>query len=450
MMTRFLVPKLTYRMMAVAAGTIAITCVVTWYWSREPLPHEIRIAAGQHDGLYHMFAENLAERLRGRGVRRVRVIETAGTEANVELLREGGADLALIQTVSPTPKGLAGIAPLFPEPLHFLARRNKKIRAPKDLKGKRVALGLKGSSMRQTSHKLLAHYAVAVTDVQDKEEYFGVLDTDVHVDAALVTTCWMNPALVKLLQRPDLELIGIDDHEGLAMRHPWLTATTIPRGLYPGKSPVPAQPVPTVAVTALLVGRSDASDRLVRESLAALYETDLRSSFPAVLSANAARNYDAAVMHPSVANYHNPSAALNRVAQALEFISKSKEALLAVVAFALLLWGLVRRWREQAANAADQAQKQKLDDFIARTLTVELEQMEVTDAEQLRPFLRRVTQIKQEALRELTREKVRGDHLFAIFLSQCAALSEKIQMRMMYGRMSDGAEQALSGSPGTP
>jgi TRAP transporter TAXI family solute receptor len=434
--------------MAVAAGTIAVACVVTWYWSRQTLPREIRIAAGQHDGLYHMFAQNLAERLRGRCGRPVRVIETAGTEANVELLRDGGAELALIQTVSPTPEGLAGIAPLFPEPLHFLARRRKGIHGPKDLKGKRAALGLKGSSMRQTSHTLLTHYAVA--DVQDAEEYFGALDTDDRVDAALVTTCWMNPALVKLLQRPDLELIGIDDQDGLAMRHPWLTAPTIPRGLYPGKSPVPPKPVRTVAVTALLVGRSDASDRLVRESLAALYETDLRSAFPAVLSAKAARNYDAAVMHPSVANYHDPSAALNRVAQALEFISKSKEALLGVVAFALLLWGLVRRWREQVANAADQAQKQKLDDFIARTLTVELEQMEVTDPEQLRPFLRRVTQIKQEALRELTREKVRGDQLFAIFLSQCAALSEKIQMRMMYGRMSDAVEQALSGSPGTP
>ena len=75
--------------------------------------------------------------------------------------------------------------------------------------------------------------------------------------------------------------------------------------------------------------------------------------------------------------------------------------------------------------------------FHIAEVTVELEQMEVTDPEQLRPFLRRVTQIKQEALRELTSEKVRGDQLFAIFLSQCAALSDKIQMRMIYGRLSE-------------
>ena len=93
-------------------------------------------------------------------------------------------------------------------------------------------------------------------------------------------------------------MIGIDDPDGLAMRHPWLTATTIPRGLYPGKSPKPPEPVRTVAVTALLAGRADASDGWSARRSAALYETDLRSSFPAVLSAKAAKDYDAAVMHP--------------------------------------------------------------------------------------------------------------------------------------------------------
>jgi TRAP transporter TAXI family solute receptor len=435
--------------MAVAAAAVLVACVVTWFRSRETLPREIRIAAGQHEGIYQMLAQDLANRLSEQCGRPVSVIETPGTEANLALVRDGGAELALTQTVSPTPAGVAGIAPLFPEPLHFLARKDRGIRALKDLEGKRVALGLKGSSMRRTAQTVLEHYAVG--NVDDRGEYFSVLDTDNGVDAALVTTSWMNPTLVKILQRPDIELIGIDDPDGLAMRHPWLTATTIPPGLYPGKypdkPPVPPKQVRTVAVTALLVGRANASDRLVRESLAALYEKDLRSSFPAVLPAKAAKDYDAVVMHPSVANYHDPSAGLNRLAQALDFISKSKEVFLGVVAFALLLWGLLRRWRERVANAADQAQKQQLDDFIARTLAVELEQMDVTDPEQLRPFLRRVTQIKQEALRELTREKVRGDQLFAIFLSQCAALSEKIQMRMVYGRMSDAGDHASTALP---
>jgi TRAP transporter TAXI family solute receptor len=432
-----------FSLVVALAAVVALVAAALWYASRDPLPPQIRIAAGKRGGLYHTLALEIAKSLSSeeRTGRPVLVVESPGTEANLQLLRDRKVELALIQKVSATPEGIAAIAPLFSEPLHIIVRRGKGIASPKDLAGHRLSLGLRGSTMRQTSLTLLAHYGVPVTKAMDSEEHFGVLVANPGVDAALVTTGWMNPIVAGLLQRDDLELIGIDDSEGLAMRHPWLTAVTLPQGLYPGKSPVPAQPVRTVAVTALLACRADASDRLVREALEAIYETDLRSSFPAVLSAKAAKDYDAAVMHPAVVKYHDPAASLTRLAQALELVSKSKEAVFGVGAVALLIWGWVRRRRERVAAEADRVQRQKLDDLIGRTLTVELEQMDVTDPEQLRPFLRRVTQIKQEALRELTSEKVRGDQLFAIFLSQCAALSEKIQMRMLYGRMSETVEQ---------
>lgn len=440
--------KIARLVVAFAAAGVMVTCGFYWYLSYETLPSEIRIAAGKQDGLYYKLADKLSEHLRKRNGRPAYVIETAGTEANLELLRNGEAELALIQTVSLTPEGIAGVAPLLPEPLHFIVRKGSGITSPKELKDHRVALGPKGSTMRQTAYTFLAHYGV--TGVRDDAEYFGSLATDLKVDAALVTTGWMNPKLEKLLQRDDLELIAISDPEGLATRYPWFTAMTIPRGLYAGKSPAPPEPVRTVAVTALLASRSDATDRLVREALAALYESDLRSAFPAVLSAKAAKDFDSAVMHSSVANYHDPSAGLNRLTHILEFVSKSKEAAFGVIAFCLLIWSWVRRRREQVAEAADRAQRQKLDDFIGRTLTVELEQMDVSEPELLRPFLRKVTHIKQEALRELTSEKVRGDQLFAIFLSQCAALSEKIQMRMLYGRMTEEVEQGRDAGPQLP
>ncbi len=412
---------------------VGIACSILWYITRETLPPEIRIAAGKQGGLYHTLATDFAKRLEERTRRPVRVVESPGSEANLALLRDGGADLAMIQTVSLTPNGIAGIAPLFPEPLHFIVRTGTNIHSPADLKRHRVALGLAGSSIRQNATTVLSHYGVALKDVKDEGDHFGAIAHDKGIDAALVTTGWMNPILEDLLHRPDLELIGISDADGFSLRHPWFASTTLPSGLYHGQ---PNKPLQTVAVTALLATRSDTSDRLVQESLAALYETDLRASFPAVFSAKAAKEYDAAVMHPGVVKYHDPSVAFKRLSQAMELISKSKEALFGIVAAGILIWRWILRRREQAAAAADKVQKQKLDEFIGRTLTVELEQMDVTNPEQLRPFLRRVTHIKQDALKELTSEKVRGDQLFAIFLSQCAALSEKIQMRMIYGSLS--------------
>ncbi len=420
---------------SVAATAVIVACAAVWYTSRQVLPPEVRIAAGQPDGLYHTFARAYAERLQKRIGRPVQVIETAGSAANVGLLRDGGAELALIQTTSLNPDGVAGVAPLFPEPLHLLARRGRGIASPADLAGRRVALGLEGSSIRQNSRAVLAHYGLTADDVRDAG-HFAAVGTDPGVEAALVTTGWMNPQLEKLLRGGDFDLVGLPDPEAVAARHPWLAPANIPPGLYSGRPMTPPAPVRTVAATALLSARSDAPDDLIREALAALYESDLRAAFPAVQSAKAAREYDAAAMHPQVAAYHDPAVRFAKLTRAAELASKFKEVVFGAGASAVLVWGWFRRRRERRVAAADEEQKRKLDEFIGRTLAVELEQMEVTDPEQLRPFLRRVTHAKREALQELTSERVRGDQLFAIFLAQCAALSDKIQMRMLYGRLS--------------
>jgi len=421
---------------AVVASAVLVGSAIVWFTSRTTLPPEIRIAAGKQDGLYHTFALDFAKRLQARTGRPVRVIETSGSAENGDLLRGGGAELALIQTTSLTSDGVVGLAPLFPEPLHLIVRRGVNIASPADLKGHRVALGLEGSSMRMNAHTVLAHYGIPQDGVREAG-HFSSIETDRGVDAVMVTTGWMNPLLEKILRHDDVTLVGLPDPDALAARHPWFVPVTIPRGLYSGQPAVPAEAVRTVAVTALLSARTDAPDEMVREALAALYETDLRGSYPALQSQKVAKDYDAAAMHPGVALYHNPAARFNRLTRMVELASKSKEAVFGAVALAVLLWGWLRRRRERLAAVADKAQKLKLEEFIGRTLTVELEQMEVSEPEQLRTFLRRVTQIKQEALQELTSEKVRGDQLFAIFLAQCAALSEKIQMRMMYGRLSE-------------
>lgn len=436
-------PRRPYLLTALAAAVLG-ACAAAWYTSRTALPPEIRVAAGQPGGLYHAFARDFATRLQERTGQPVRVLQTAGSEANLGLLRDGGADLALVQTTSLTPEGVAGVAPLFPELLHFLVRKGSGIRSPADLKGRRVVLGLRGSGIRRNADTLLPHYGVSPEGVEDVEDPFGALTGDA-ADAALVTTGWMNPTLDKVLRAGRVELVGLPDPEGVAARHPWFAPATVPRGLYAGHPPVPPEPVETVAVTALLASRADAADELVGASLAALYETDLRAAYPVMHSAKAARGYDVTVMHPAVASYHDPSARLNRLAQLVEVGSKSKEVVFGGAAAAVVAWGWVRRRRELRAAAEDQAQKEKLDGYIRRALSVEVEQMEVSDPERLRPYLRQVTQIKREALEELTSEKVRGDQLFAILLSQCAALSEKIQMRMIYARVS---EAGADGGPG--
>ena len=208
--------KLTHLIIFMAATAVLIVCVVSWYTSRETLPTKIRIAAGKPEGLYHNFALHLAERLKKRTGRPVDIIVTDGSEENVGLLQNGGADLAFIQADSLTPEGVAAIAPLFPEPLYFLVRKVKKIHSVADLEGRRVTLGPKGSGARKTASTVLNHYQVPLDKLQDAEVYFGALADDPTLDAALFTTGFMNPKLEELLKRGDLELVGIANADGLA------------------------------------------------------------------------------------------------------------------------------------------------------------------------------------------------------------------------------------------
>jgi len=100
---------------------------------------------------------------------------------------------------------------------------------------------------------VLEHYQVPLDSIVHTAQYFGLMAGDPKLDAAMFTTGLMNPTLKNLLLRGDLELVGFADAEGFAASHPWFTATTIPPGFYRGNSPVPAKPVQTVAVMALLV-----------------------------------------------------------------------------------------------------------------------------------------------------------------------------------------------------
>ena len=73
----------------------------------------------------------------------------------------------------------------------------------------------------------------------------------------------------------------------------------------------------------------------------------------------------------------------------------------------------------------------KFDRFLSQTLRIERAQMDATSVDQLHTFLDEVTEIKLQALNELTHEDLRGDRSFGIFLMQCANLISKIQLKII-------------------
>jgi len=200
--------------------------------------------------------------------------------------------------------------------------------------------------------------------------------------------------------------------------------------LYGESPPRPLAPTSTLATTAVLVARSDVSDRLVASVLAALYQGDLRRSIPTLLSASEASAWRTLALHPTARRHFDPYGGLDLLANFMESLAAIKELLVAFGAGLYLLWTR-RRWRHASEQEGLLSEmKERLDVLLDRTARIEHDQIGENDRDILEGYLDQVTEIKLEALDELTHEDLRGDRMFLIFLIQCGSLIERIQGKL--------------------
>ncbi|MEW4569171.1 TAXI family TRAP transporter solute-binding subunit [Tautonia sp. JC769] len=420
-----------YAMLAILIGSAA-----TWFVTREWLPRTLRIASGQVEGRYHEFARRLGPAIEERLGRPSEILASEGSLASRELLLNVDpgrrADLAILQGGSVPLRGLAMIAPLFPDVVHVVARADRGIETIEDLRGRRVAVGEPGSGMQVSARHLLNHYDL---ELDARSVGFEHLLFDHELDAAIVTTNSSNRALRRLLAEGQYVLIPVLDAEAIALIHYHYHAITIPRGLFCEAPRIPPEPVPTIATTAFLAARADAPARLVEETLDVLYSEIGPWDFPDLIPRSQALDWQPAPMHPTARSFFDPFDHLGWTATVLESLSALKELLFALAAGAYLIWDRWRRLREREAQEDVRVQKERLDLFLEQTAAIEREQMDTDDPRRLRELLDRVVRIKLHALSQFTHETLRGDGTFALFLLQCNNLTNVIQLKIVTATM---------------
>jgi len=416
----------------IAWGMLAVVAVslACWVALGERLPREIRIATARPGGEYQLFARALAERIEQRTGRRVVLRATEGSVENHALLLAGDADLAVLQSTAVPLDGVAVLAPLYPEAVHVVVRAASDVHGLEQLAGRAVSLGPPGSGMRSSATTVLGHYGIGPDDVERSEAYFLELLEDPTLEAAVVTTGFGNPDLHRLLAGSDLRLLPIRDAEAIAVLHPLFRPLDTPRGLFGADPPQPPQALRTLATTSILAARADVGEALADAVLASLYEPDLRLEIPLLVPRHEAVERAPVPLHAFARGFLDPYEGLSTFASFVEAISGLKELLFGLAALVYLAWDGYRRSAQRRERALLQAQKDRLDAFLERTVAVERAQMDCADAETLERHLAEVTRIKLEALEELTHEDLRGDRMFLIFLIQCGNLSRKIEERI--------------------
>lgn len=261
--------------------------------------YTVRLATGGPTGEYYAFGQAIAQVTEANEPKiRVEVIESPGSNQNMDDIQTHTVDLALVQSDTPVQPNVRAIAQLYPEIFHLIAQKDANINTLTDLKGKRIALMPEGSGSYNLFWPLSQHYGLTKDDFQflpmDASNAHTALKTG-RVDAMFRIIGLGNSSVGELLATNRFKLVPIDQIGALQLTQPYLSSTVISKGSYDGGSPIPSQDLPVVAVSALLIANADVNPDVVKTITQILYE----------------RRNELIRINPRTANIQSPDASQN-------------------------------------------------------------------------------------------------------------------------------------------
>ncbi len=259
---------------------VAVGLVVLAYWWLQPNPpRRVVLATGPAQSAYAEFGQRYRQALAAEGIEVV-LKESEGSSANLQLLREGAADLAFVQggTGELRPEDadtLESLGSLFVEPVWIFYREDAARRvAPggrltrlAQLQGLRVNVGTPGSGLPTLVDRLLE--ANHVEPARVRRTQLGQTPATVdflagRLDALVFASAPESLMVQMLLQTPGVRLMDFPQNEAYSRRFPFLTSVTLPRGVADLAGDVPPTDVRLVASTTSLLARDGTHPALLQ------------------------------------------------------------------------------------------------------------------------------------------------------------------------------------------
>ncbi|MBX3633699.1 MAG: ABC transporter substrate-binding protein, partial [Simplicispira sp.] len=273
---------LSLRDLLASAGPLvflAIGLLALAYWWLNPTPPRIVVlATGADQSAYAEFGQRYRKALAEQGIE-VRLLPSEGSLANLQLLREGRADLAFVQggtavLTTEDHEQLRSLGSLFVEPL-WLFYRTQAVRqrtpagrldAFPQMRGLRVNVGTEGSGVPILMDKLLDANHMQASDLQLsrlEQTPATVAFLDGKMDVLVFASAPESPMVQMLLQTPGVRLMDFPQNEAYGRRFPFLTPATLPRGVVDLAGNVPAHDVRMIASTTALLTRAETHPALL-------------------------------------------------------------------------------------------------------------------------------------------------------------------------------------------
>ena len=247
---------------------------------------KLTMGTGGTTGTYYAFGGVIANVINSKDVGvNINVQSTGASKANIYLVNDGEADLAIVQNdvmdygyngtdlfaEEGAASEFATVGALYAEVCQVVS--TKDITSIADLKGKRVSVGDAGSGVEFNARQILEIYGMTFDDIEVNNLSFGDSSDalkDGKIDAFFCTAGAPTTAIVELATTNDINLLEVDDEHAakLAAAYPYYTTYPIPGGSYKGVD----EDVQTVAIKATLICSPNLAEETVYNLTKAIFE----------------------------------------------------------------------------------------------------------------------------------------------------------------------------------
>ena len=282
---------------------------------------EARFVTGGESGTYYAFGSVIAQHATNNTDVTVTAAVGNGSQANVQELEDGTAELAFCQSdvMAYAYDGtnlfekdgavdcFSVVGALYQEQVQIVTC-DPNIKTVADLKGKTVSIGASGSGVYFNAIDVLGIYGITEDDIKATYQSFGdSADSlkDGKIDAAFIVAGAPTTAIVDLSTTKTAYLVALDDEHvaDLIAVSPYYSESTIPAGTYTGQD----EDVKTVAVDAIILAADSLSEDAVYAFTADIFDNaaDLVENHAkyAELSIEKGGSVTSVPYHPGAAKY---------------------------------------------------------------------------------------------------------------------------------------------------
>ena len=252
---------------------------------------------------------------------RVEPLNTRGSAENIPLLEAGKLDIGLVQGesvheaingIGRAPADLRIIAAMYSSPGMFVVRADSPARTIRDLVGKPVAFGAKGSGL-----VILSRYVLDGIGLDQDKDFQAVYleragdGTAMALDGR-VAALWGGgigwPGFEVMAKSPDGARFIVPDAgeiRRILEKHTFLKPLTVPAGIYPGQN----IPIDSVGSWSFVLARPTLPDDVAYRLIRAIHkgEAAIAKRLPAAAETTASNTFAASprrdLIHPGVMHY---------------------------------------------------------------------------------------------------------------------------------------------------